>query len=159
LVPVIGLLLLLIVTKKKCRKTHKETYSPYIYNMLKEVHPDIGISNKAMAILNSFVNNIFECIAAEASNTSKAPTKTTEGKKAAKKTAKAPVKDEKKKCRKTCKETYLSYIYKMLMQVHPDTGILDKAMAILNSFINNIFEYIAAEASKLASYSKKPMVS
>ena len=38
--------------------------------MLKQVHPDTGISNKAMAILNSFVNDIFERIATEASSTS-----------------------------------------------------------------------------------------
>ena len=36
--------------------------------MLKQVHPDTGISNKAMAILNSFVNDIFERIASEASS-------------------------------------------------------------------------------------------
>ena len=38
--------------------------------VLKQVHPDTGISNKAMAILNSFVNDIFERIATEASSTS-----------------------------------------------------------------------------------------
>ena len=32
------------------------------------------------------------------------------------------------------------YIYKVLKQVHPDTGISSKAMSILNSFINDIFE-------------------
>ena len=37
--------------------------------VLKQVHPDTGISNKAMAILNSFVNDIFERIATEASST------------------------------------------------------------------------------------------
>jgi len=31
-----------------------------------EVHPNTGISNKAMAIFNSFVNDIFEQITAEA---------------------------------------------------------------------------------------------
>ena len=36
--------------------------------VLKQVHPDTGISNKAMAILNSFVNDIFERIAGEASS-------------------------------------------------------------------------------------------
>jgi histone H2B len=36
--------------------------------VLKQVHPDTGISNKAMAILNSFVNDIFERIASEASS-------------------------------------------------------------------------------------------
>ncbi|OCH89319.1 histone-fold-containing protein [Obba rivulosa] len=57
------------------------------------------------------------------------------------------------------KETYSSYIYKVLKQVHPDTGISNKAMAILNSFVNDIFERIATEASKLASYSKKSTIS
>ncbi|GLB34915.1 putative 3-hydroxyacyl-[acyl-carrier-protein] dehydratase activity [Lyophyllum shimeji] len=36
--------------KKKRRKLRKETYSSYIYKVLKQVHPDTGISNKAMAI-------------------------------------------------------------------------------------------------------------
>jgi hypothetical protein len=39
-------------------------------SVLKQVHPDTGISNKAMAILNSFVNDIFERIAGEASSKS-----------------------------------------------------------------------------------------
>ncbi|KAJ7204699.1 histone-fold-containing protein [Mycena pura] len=91
---------------------------------------------------------------------SKAPSKTTE-KKAGKKTAKAaaPADGEKKKRKKLRKETYASYIYKVLKQVHPDTGISNKAMAILNSFVNDIFERIASEASKLAQYSKKSTIS
>jgi histone H2B len=90
----------------------------------------------------------------------KAPAKT-EGSKAAKKTsAKSSGADgEKKKRKKTRKETYSSYIYKVLRQVHPDTGISNKAMAILNSFVNDIFERIATEASKLATYSKKSTIS
>ncbi|KAH9174880.1 histone-fold-containing protein, partial [Lactarius sanguifluus] len=66
--------------------------------------------------------------------------------------------EEKKKRRKLRKETYSSYIYKASQcsnKVHPDTGISNKAMAILNSFVNDIFERIATEASKLAAYSKK----
>ena len=50
------------------------------------------------------------------------------------------------------------YIYKVLKQVHPDTGISSKAMSILNSFINDIFEKIATETATLARYSKKPTV-
>ncbi|CAL1699185.1 unnamed protein product [Somion occarium] len=99
---------------------------------------------------------------APASTASKAPAKTTEGgSKAAKKTSKPAATDSegKKKRRKTRKETYSSYIYKVLKQVHPDTGISNKAMAILNSFVNDIFERIATEASKLASYSKKSTIS
>lgn len=39
--------------------------------------------------------------------------------------------------------------FKVLKQVHPDTGISNKAMAILNSFVNDIFERIATEASSM----------
>ncbi|KAF5373772.1 hypothetical protein D9758_000583 [Tetrapyrgos nigripes] len=96
---------------------------------------------------------------APASTAGKTPAKT-EGSKAAKKTASKPAADgEKKKRKKARKETYSSYIYKVLKQVHPDTGISNKAMAILNSFVNDIFERIATEASKLATYSKKSTIS
>lgn len=53
-------------TEKKRRKKRKETYGIYIYNVLKQVHPDVGISSKAMSIMNSFVNDVFERIAGEA---------------------------------------------------------------------------------------------
>ena len=76
----------------------------------------------------------------------------------AKKSAKKPKKTEGKKKAKKRTESYSSYIYKVLKQVHPDTGISSKAMSIMNSFINDIFEKIATEASKLARYNKKPTV-
>ncbi len=43
-------------------------------------------------------------------------------------------------------------------QVHPDTGISSKAMGIMNSFINDIFEKLAQEAARLARYNKKPTI-
>ena len=43
----------------------------------------------------------------------------------------------------------------VLKQVHPDTGVSSKAMSIMNSFVNDLFERIAAEASKLAHYNKR----
>ncbi|XP_068194954.1 histone H2B 1/2-like [Antennarius striatus] len=55
-----------------------------------------------------------------------------------------------KKRRRTRKESYAIYVYKVLKQVHPDTGISSKAMGIMNSFVNDIFERIAGEASRLA---------
>lgn len=72
---------------------------------------------------------------------------------------KAPAKEGVKKVRKTRKETYSSYIYKVLKQVHPDTGISTKGMSIMNSFINDIFERIANEAGRLARYNKKSTLS
>ncbi|GAA6010778.1 hypothetical protein JCM11491_002941 [Sporobolomyces phaffii] len=88
---------------------------------------------------------------------SKAPAGKAPAKKAVKK---APAAEgDKKKKKRVRKETYSSYIYKVLKQVHPDTGISNKAMLILNSFVNDIFERIAGEASKLASYNKKSTIS
>ena len=77
---------------------------------------------------------------------------------AGKKPAKKTVKGGAKKSSKKKVETYKIYIYKVLKQVHPDTGISSKAMGIMNSFINDIFEKIATEAAKLARYNKKPTV-
>ena len=56
-------------------------------------------------------------------------------------------------------ETYSSYIYKVLKQVHPDTGISRKAMSIMNSFINDIFERVSAEAGRLVRYNNKATLS
>ena len=66
--------------------------------------------------------------------------------------------DKKKKRAKKSVETYKIYIFKVLKQVHPDIGISSKAMGIMNSFINDIFEKLAQEASKLARYNKKPTI-
>ena len=71
---------------------------------------------------------------------------------------KKPKGDKKSGRKKRRTESYAIYIYKVLKQVHPDTGISSKAMSIMNSFINDIFEKIATEASKLARYNKKPTV-
>ncbi|MCO5608044.1 hypothetical protein L7F22_062247 [Adiantum nelumboides] len=66
---------------------------------------------------------------------------------------------EKKKKRKAKNtETYKIYIFKVLKQVHPETGISSKAMGIMNSFINDIFEKLAQEAARLARYNKKPTI-
>ena len=56
------------------------------------------------------------------------------------------------------KESYAIYIYKVLKQVHPDTGVSSKAMSIMNSFVNDLFERIAAEASRLAHYNKRSTI-
>ena len=76
-----------------------------------------------------------------------------------KQSAKAPKKATSSTKSKKRTETYSSYIYKVLKQVHPDTGISKKGMSIMNSFINDIFERIATEAGKLATYNKKATLS
>jgi len=66
--------------------------------------------------------------------------------------------DGKKKRKASKSETYKVYLYKVLKQVHPDTGVSSKAMSILNSLMNDMFDKIATEASKLARISKKPTI-
>ena len=73
--------------------------------------------------------------------------------------AKASRSADGKKKRKKRKESYSIYIYKVMKQVHPDTGISSKAMSIMNSFVNDLFERIASEASRLAHYSKRSTIS
>ena len=80
-------------------------------------------------------------------------------KKAEKKAGKAKAAVGDKKRSKKRKESYSIYIYKVLKQVHPDTGISSKAMSIMNSFVNDIFERIASEAARLAKYNSKATIS
>lgn len=76
-----------------------------------------------------------------------------------KKAAKAPKKvGDKKKTSKRI-ESYSSYIYKVLKQVHPDTGISKRGMSIMNSFINDVFERVATESGRLTRYNKKSTLS
>ncbi|KAL2462850.1 Histone H2B.11 [Forsythia ovata] len=91
--------------------------------------------------------------------TKKAPAKKKPkaGKKLSKE-ARAAAGDKKNKRVKKNIKTYKIYIFKVLKQVHPDIGISSKAMEIMNSFINDIFEKLAQEASRLATYNKKPKI-
>lgn len=86
-----------------------------------------------------------------------APKAASKGAKKAASKAKAQRTGDKKRRRKR-RESYSIYIYKVLKQVHPDTGISSKAMSIMNSFVNDIFERIAAESSRLAHYNKRSTI-
>ncbi|KAK2514151.1 hypothetical protein Q9233_015125 [Columba guinea] len=87
------------------------------------------------------------------------PAKSTSApKKGSKKAVTKTQKKGDKKRHKSRKESYSIYVYKVLKQVHPDTGISSKAMGIMNSFVNDIFERIAGEASRLAHYNKRSTI-
>ena len=81
------------------------------------------------------------------------PKKAAPAKKKGRKPASAP------KRRRKNKESYGIYIYKVLKQVHPDVGVSSKAMSIMNSFVHDIFERIAGEASRLAHQNKRHTIS
>lgn len=61
--------------------------------------------------------------------------------------------DAEKKRKKADHSSYSTYIFKVLKQVHPQTGISRKAMSIMNSFVNDAFEQIATEGGRLVRYS------
>ncbi|CAJ2660085.1 unnamed protein product [Trifolium pratense] len=52
--------------KRKRVRRMGEGYQRYVYRVLKQVHPDMGISFKAMTILNNLMNDMFEKLADEA---------------------------------------------------------------------------------------------
>ncbi|XP_078095932.1 histone H2B 1.1-like [Mustelus asterias] len=54
----------LMKSGEKRRWSRKESYSICIHKVMKRFHPD----TKTMSIMNPFMNNIFECIAGEASH-------------------------------------------------------------------------------------------
>ncbi|XP_057803348.1 probable histone H2B.1 [Salvia miltiorrhiza] len=54
--------------------------------------------------------------------------------------------NQKKKRNKKSLETY---IFMVLKQVHPDIGFSSTVMGIMNSFINDIFENLVQESSRL----------
>ena len=56
--------------------------------------------------------------------------------------------------RQKAKQTYSSYIYKVLKQVHPDTGISSKGMQVMCNFITDLFERIGNEAANVCRFSK-----
>uniref|UniRef100_A0A8D8AVW3 Histone H2B n=1 Tax=Culex pipiens TaxID=7175 RepID=A0A8D8AVW3_CULPI len=80
--------------------------------------------------------------------------------KASKNIVKGAAADGGRKARKVRRsENYHRYILLVLKQVHPDTRISKKSMSIMNSFVNDIFERIAGEASRLAQYNKRATIS
>lgn len=64
-----------------------------------------------------------------------------------------------RKSHKKRTETFSLYIYKVLKQVHPDTGISKRSMSIMNSFINDVFDKVALESGRLVRYGAKKTLS
>jgi len=63
------------------------------------------------------------------------------------------------KKKKKRNETFALYIYKVLKQIHPETGISAKSMAIMNSFIIDIFERVCNESVRLIMYTRRRTLS
>jgi histone H2B len=61
-----------------------------------------------------------------------------------------PVGAGKRKGKKTRTQSYNTYIYRVLKQIHPDFRISKKSMSIMNTCVNDIFDRIAVEAKMLS---------
>lgn len=77
-----------------------------------------------------------------------------------------PRKEEKKGKRKRGKkkeleghEGYKTYVFRVLKQVHPGMAISSKAMSVINSLMNDMFERITNEATKLSQYTDRKTLS
>ena len=51
------------------------------------------------------------------------------------------------------------FIYKKLKQIYPDTSISFKAISIMNSYVNYVFDRVASKASQLAVKNKRSTIS
>jgi len=67
-------------------------------------------------------------------------------------------KEKKQKIQHRNFDKYSTYVYQILKQVHPDTGISNKAICIMNSFVKDIFDRIAFEAGRIARYNKRQTI-
>lgn len=116
----------------------------------------VGVVASCFAFLFPFFLALFSVFAPltlsqQAKASGKAPRK-------ARKTA-SKKEDGSKRRKKANTNSYASYIYKVLKQVHPDTGVSKKAMVIMDSFVHDIFERIASESGRLARYNKRHTIS
>lgn len=75
------------------------------------------------------------------------------------KATKRVAKGDKRSYRKKKSESFKTYVYKVLKQVHPVLGISSKAMTVMNSFMIDSFERIASEAARLARIVKRRTLS
>ncbi|KAI3461353.1 hypothetical protein Pfo_018016 [Paulownia fortunei] len=57
--------------RRKSGGGRREGYKRYVFKVMKQVHPDMGISSMAMTIINNLISDMFERIAQEAARLQK----------------------------------------------------------------------------------------
>ncbi|XP_077290714.1 uncharacterized protein LOC143914388 [Arctopsyche grandis] len=65
----------------------------------------------------------------------------------------------KKNRKKRRVQSFATHIYRVLKQVHEQTGISRSAMSIMNSFVQDLFERIATEAGRLTTIRQRHTLS
>lgn len=62
---------------KEKKKIVRESYKFYIFKVLKQVHADVGISSKAILIMDNLINDVFDRLSSEACKLAKYARKNT----------------------------------------------------------------------------------
>ena len=65
----------------------------------------------------------------------------------------------KKTTKRRAPESFKSYIFKVLKQVHPQTRISKMSIAIMNNLVVDTFDKIAVEAGRLCKMNKSMTIS
>jgi histone H2B len=55
------------IPKRKSQSRKSDSYATYIYRVLKQVHPALGMSQRAVSVVDDVVRDVFERIALQAS--------------------------------------------------------------------------------------------
>ncbi|XP_041054654.1 histone H2B-like [Carcharodon carcharias] len=143
-------------TIKHCR-AKKQLAAKVFDNALERDYLQLKHNGYGSRDLGSLINMcLFMAVVSE---TEDGDEKKPAAKKGAKKALKKLTAKGGKKLSRSRKESYSIYIYNVMKQVHPDTGISSKAMCIMNSLVNNIVDRIAGEASRQAYYNKRSTIS
>jgi histone H2B len=88
------------------------------------------------------------------------PSKVSSKKRKSSKVEKVVVKkDGSKKVRRSSERCYKTYVYKVLKQVHPDTGITSASMATMDSLSHYFVKQLVAETNRIRILDKKASVS
>ncbi|CAL2052470.1 unnamed protein product [Caenorhabditis brenneri] len=164
--------------RQELKKGRSEKFTPparlEFKPLLKQVYLETGVSSESMSIVNSFVSDVFERIASEASRLAKYNKRSTItsreiqtavrlilpgelAKHAVSEGTKAVTKYTSSKSEKFTPPARLGF-KSLLKYVHLKTGVSSMAMSIMNSFVNDVFERIAPETSRLAKYNKRSML-
>jgi len=56
-------------------------------------------------------------------------------------------------------DNFSVYVFRVLKQVHPEVGISKRSMLVMNSFVQDVFDRLCQEGSRLVHYAKKNTLS
>ncbi|XP_045851198.1 histone H2B-like [Meles meles] len=124
-----------------------DSFATYFPRVLKHVHEGLSLSKKAVSVLDSFVKDIFERIADEASRLAHSTKRSTITSREIQTAVRLLLPEE-------IGKHAVSEATKAVIRFR----LSKKAVSVLDSFVKDIFERIANEASRLAHSTKRSTI-